>query len=782
MDKLTAIKIRYNDQTYSEEIPISILTENIEWDATHNLFDVIGNVDFTKGSIQDQIDQLFQNRASVIANIEDFVQETMPTYITDWLDEHITNIDSTVVLDSSLTTAGAAADAKATGDEFSELNENLNAINCKPTLNWVLGKSIDDSGVIFSNSACGITDEIRCNEGDVFICKNMDKDINNKWFIGFLVFYIRANGVDTFVSRNTFTNGIKITIPNAVNICKIIFGRQASSGISLTSNDISTYTNYEIYQKSAPLSTLIPFSNCAIQTSNADVSTELMAITSSLNGSNRIYSLVDNNSNISWYAAFSCNGINWQTSNNSSYSTTYLIPFETITSSAINRYKTVCLCINILSKSFVFKEMQDVTINDYVVQVMVDGINVTPWYSPAFVSAGYISNAMKPLMGIAVQGIRAFNENHIFNVVGTVSGSSMTYVVSDAKPNEIWYQNLLINGTSRQITNDTNDSTRSVFTELTLSSVSRYHLIAFTIRRPDFTFALKDAINLDLNDYIIALFFNGENVTPWSETLFDKISVAFDHLTPKVEYLTRNLYKIFKKVGCIGDSWTAGYLDTDEHIYGRSDGYAWTDYMQTSNNEWINGGYSGAMTSTYLTDEISSNGGGHLAIENAGQCQAYVIGLGFNDSRPIVNGGLTLGTSTDIKDISKNTFYSWYSRIIDWAYNLNEDAFIFCQTMYPPLNNGITDFTSRFAPYNQAIRDIVNYYQNIENNNKIRLLDLENRADLYASLGRGWDVNGSHHGCVGYEFLAECFKSVLGDELANNPALYHNIREIPYTS
>ena len=698
----------------------------------------------------------------------------------------IDNIVSGVTVDSEVIDGRLGADGVTYGSlgtairtQVSDLKADTNAINPQTRLVWTLGKSIDSAGAIFSSNVCGITDEIRCNEGDVFICKNADKDANNKWFIGFLVLYKRENGVDTFVSRNTFTNGVKITIPSTANLCKIVFGRQSSSGVTLTNSDISTYSSYEIYQKSAPLSALIPFSGCAIQTSPANESTEVMAITSTLNSSNRTYSLADNKSGTTWYASFSCKGINWQTSNNSSYSTTYLIPFEAITSSAINRYKTVCLCINVLSKAFVFKEMQDLTVNDYVVQMFTDGKNVTPWYSPAFVGAGYIADAMKPLLGIAVQGIRSFNENHIFKVTATVSGSSMTYKISDAKPSTKWYQNLLINGTSRQITNDTDDATRSVFTELTLSSVSRYNLIAFTIRRPEFTFALKNVINLDLNDYIIALFFNGENVTPWSETLFEKTSVAFEHLTPKVEYLTRNLYKIFKKVGCIGDSWTAGYLDSGAHIYGRSDGYAWTDYMDSPNAEWVNGGYSGAMTSTYLTDEISSNGGGHLAIENAGQCQAYIIGLGFNDSRPVESGGLTLGTSSDIGDTSKNTFYSWYSRIVEWAIGLNGDAFIFCQTMYPPLNNGVTDFASRFAPYNEAIREIVAYYQ--EDNDRIRLLDLEKRSDLYASLGRGWDVNGRHHGCVGYEFLAECLKSVLGEELANNPALYHDVREIPYT-
>ena len=65
MDKLTAIKIKYDDGTYSDEIPVSVLSENVEWDSTHTLVDILGsiNVDAT-GTIQDQISQLFNEKAN----------------------------------------------------------------------------------------------------------------------------------------------------------------------------------------------------------------------------------------------------------------------------------------------------------------------------------------------------------------------------------------------------------------------------------------------------------------------------------------------------------------------------------------------------------------------------------------------------------------------------------------------------------------------------------------------------------------------------------------------
>lgn len=55
MDKLTAIKIKYQDGTYSEQIPIGASTQNIDWDENHSLVDILGEVDLSKGNIQRQI-------------------------------------------------------------------------------------------------------------------------------------------------------------------------------------------------------------------------------------------------------------------------------------------------------------------------------------------------------------------------------------------------------------------------------------------------------------------------------------------------------------------------------------------------------------------------------------------------------------------------------------------------------------------------------------------------------------------------------------------------------
>ena len=129
MDKLIDMKLKYDDGTYSDEIPISVLAENVQWDSSHTLVDVLGNVNLTSGSIQDQITYLFNNKISN-ADMQVYVNNSMPTIITNWLDANVTPVGSEVVVDESLTVEGAAADAKKVGTIVYEQNklQNISAL------------------------------------------------------------------------------------------------------------------------------------------------------------------------------------------------------------------------------------------------------------------------------------------------------------------------------------------------------------------------------------------------------------------------------------------------------------------------------------------------------------------------------------------------------------------------------------------------------------------------------------------------------------------------------
>lgn len=115
MDKLTAIKIKYDDGTYSDEIPVSALAENVEWDSTHTLVDILGSIDVdVTGTIQDQISQLFNEKVSS-SQLSSYVNSQLKTDVTTWLNDNVDPVGSAVIVDSSLSIEGAAADAQKVG-------------------------------------------------------------------------------------------------------------------------------------------------------------------------------------------------------------------------------------------------------------------------------------------------------------------------------------------------------------------------------------------------------------------------------------------------------------------------------------------------------------------------------------------------------------------------------------------------------------------------------------------------------------------------------------------
>lgn len=59
-------------------------------------------------------------------------QEQVADAVSDWADEHIT-VETGVVIDTSLSVAGAAADAKKTGDELSDLKSAISTLTSIPT-------------------------------------------------------------------------------------------------------------------------------------------------------------------------------------------------------------------------------------------------------------------------------------------------------------------------------------------------------------------------------------------------------------------------------------------------------------------------------------------------------------------------------------------------------------------------------------------------------------------------------------------------------------------------
>lgn len=114
-DKLTAIRLKQQNGQYGPQIPVGAKAENVKYDNTYSVKEVLGNIDTTKGPLQEQIDNI--DTSAIGAATE------------DWLDENITP-SVNAILDTTLTLQDYAADAKAAG-KLVTINNQANANSTK---------------------------------------------------------------------------------------------------------------------------------------------------------------------------------------------------------------------------------------------------------------------------------------------------------------------------------------------------------------------------------------------------------------------------------------------------------------------------------------------------------------------------------------------------------------------------------------------------------------------------------------------------------------------------
>lgn len=133
------------------EIALDKMAENGELDTLIEPF-VAEQID---GVVAEQIDEAVGNQidGAVADQIGNVVAEQIATptatAVTSWLTDNVDPVGSAVVVDSSLTIAGAAADAKAVGDAIDTVYESASSgVNLANGLEWTDGYSISDTGTI----------------------------------------------------------------------------------------------------------------------------------------------------------------------------------------------------------------------------------------------------------------------------------------------------------------------------------------------------------------------------------------------------------------------------------------------------------------------------------------------------------------------------------------------------------------------------------------------------------------------------------------------------------
>lgn len=159
----------------------------------------------------------------------------------------VTALESAIpAVDSTLSTQGAAADAKIVGDKLTNVKEDLNVVCPTPELTWILNRNVDGTGNISTNNYTAVTYAIPVSVGDTIIRKT-PSFVDNKGIIG----YLSEFNDNTFIRRNAFDtyNQKYIVMDSNTTHIRIAFGRVSASGVQISQSDIDNYFKVEIYSR-----------------------------------------------------------------------------------------------------------------------------------------------------------------------------------------------------------------------------------------------------------------------------------------------------------------------------------------------------------------------------------------------------------------------------------------------------------------------------------------------------------------------------------------------------
>lgn len=184
-----------------------------EWEDTKDYIDNYFNNLDVQEEINNKLDDLVRD-----GTMSSLVEPFIPALVTAWLNTHITQ-ETGYVIDDSLTVAGAAADAKATGDAITNVNNALTKIveiNLSDVKNGYI-KGIDGSFVSNGNYRCvqfiplfGATykHEISIDVSLVSGCGFAFYDIHKNFITGYDWDNVKPAG-----GRYGFNNHLNVEIP-----------------------------------------------------------------------------------------------------------------------------------------------------------------------------------------------------------------------------------------------------------------------------------------------------------------------------------------------------------------------------------------------------------------------------------------------------------------------------------------------------------------------------------------------------------------------------------------
>ncbi len=222
---------------------------------------------------------------------------------------------------------------------------------------------------------------------------------------------------------------------------------------------------------------------------------------------------------------------------------------------------------------------------------------------------------------------------------------------------------------------------------------------------------------------------------------------------------------IFSRVCCIGDSYTAGYVP-DKNGYGWADdeNSAWPYHMSMLTGcQYINCGISGANAYDWL-----NRSDGLKKAEKAGKADAYIIGLGINDSTEDPRYHLELGDKSDI-GTDRVSYYGCMAKIVRELHKISPDAHIFMQTCPDSTFSSHYD-ADRYDKYNTAVREICSSCADECHTHLLDLAAVKERY-LYNDVLNKSRIGG-HFTSEGYKEFAKLLYEIWNEYLKDNAELF----------
>ena len=253
--------------------------------------------------------------------------------------------------------------------------------------------------------------------------------------------------------------------------------------------------------------------------------------------------------------------------------------------------------------------------------------------------------------------------------------------------------------------------------------------------------------------------------TEWTELALMSDVEQYHSLVDNL-YYTNDIWKVFHRVGVIGDSLASGESASNEGgtvTYHDLYPFSWPQCMaRDSGNTYYNFSKGGITTKTWYTD---TNCGYPVASQPDKICDMYIIGLGQNDA----GQQMTIGTSADINmsdpDQNADTFYGNYGKIIQKLQALAPKAPIFvCSRPTVSASNA----------YEAAIRAMPTLFDNVY------LLDMYKHVHDYYDEGSiiRQCLRQGHYNAVGYQVISKHMEEEISNVIKANLADFLQIEFI----